>query len=219
MANYRFRVTFEDHDEVSRDIEVRSTQTFEEFHYAIHNAIGFDGSKQASFYMSDDNWKKGKEISNKETNDDESGLISSMKKSRLCDFIADPHQKIYYIFDFSNPWTFQIELIKINREDEPGASYPRIIKTSGEAPKQYGASTIAPPPLPEDFDGDIDLDEDEVEMETESEDLGVDEADIPEGEDKGSFEASAGDGEDEEGFETAEGDGVDEEAFGDAEEM
>ena len=26
---------------------------------------------------------------------------ASMKKSRLCDFIADPHQKIYYVFDFS----------------------------------------------------------------------------------------------------------------------
>lgn len=219
MANYRFRVTFEDHDEVSRDIEVRSTQTFEDFHYAIHNSIGFDASKPASFYMSDDNWKKGKEISNKEINDEEAGLVSQMKKSRLCDFIADPHQKIYYIFDFASPWAFHIELIKINREEEAGATYPRTVKTVGDAPKQYGTSTIAPPPLPEDFDGEPDLDEEDEELETETDDLGVDEADIPEGEDKGGFEATAEEGEDEEGFETAEGEGIDDEAFGDSEEI
>src|SRR5437762_2397 len=46
MATYRFRVTFEDYDDVTRDIEIRSTQTFEEFHHAIQNAIGFDASKQ-----------------------------------------------------------------------------------------------------------------------------------------------------------------------------
>lgn len=215
MANYRFRVTFEDHDEVSRDIEVRSTQTFEDFHFAIHNSIGFDASKPASFYMSDDNWKKGKEITNKDVSEEQLPQLSLMRKARMCDYIADPHQKIYYIFDFQNPWTFRVELIKINREEEPGASYPRTVKSTGEAPKQYNTLTTAPLPLPEDFDGELDL-EDEEEIETETEDLGVDTADIPEGEDKGDFVAETEDGE--EGFETAEGDGIDEEAFDDTEE-
>jgi hypothetical protein len=217
MANYRFRVMFEDHDEVSRDIEVRSTQTFDDFHHAIHNAIGFDSSKPASFYMSDDNWKKGKEISNKEITEEQQQLISSMKKARLCDFIVDPHQKIYYIFDPANPWTFRIELIKINREDEHGANYPRTVKSVGDAPKQYGGTVIAPPPLPEDFDGELDLDlEEDEEIETETEVLGVDEVDIPEGEDKGDFTASAG--EDEEGFEPAGEDAMEDEGFPEAEE-
>ena len=64
MATYRFRVTFEDFDDITRDIEIRSTQTFEEFHYAIQNAIGFDASKPTSFFLSDDNCKKGKEMKN-----------------------------------------------------------------------------------------------------------------------------------------------------------
>src|SRR5205085_8708558 len=99
MATYRFRVTFEDYDDVTRDIEIRSTQTFEEFHHAIQNAIGFDASKPASFYISDDNWKKGKEITTRNLSEEESEKIASVKNSRLCDFIVDPHQKFYYVFD------------------------------------------------------------------------------------------------------------------------
>lgn len=217
MANYRFRVTFEDHDEVSRDIEIRPTQTFEEFHYAIHNAIGFDANKPSSFYMSDDNWKKGKEISNKEVKEEQQELVSSMKKARLASFIADPHQKIYYIFDFTSPWTFRIELIKINREDEAGATYPRTVRSIGDAPKQYGGAPTLPPPIPEDFEGlDLDLEDDEEEVETETEDLIVDETEIPEGEDKGDFEAAGVEGEDEE---FAADEGIDEQAFDDTEEI
>lgn len=194
MATYRFKVTFEDHDEVSRDIEIRSTQTFDDLHQAIHSAIGFDGAKPSSFYMSDDNWKKGKEITSKPIAEDDTTKYE-MKKARLCDFIVDPHQKIYYIFDFSSHWTFRIELIKINREEDPHAKYPRCVKSTGEAPKQFNNPTIAAIPIPEDFDllEDIDDEEDEDEAEeAETDVLGIDVAELPEGEEKDeSFTAAA----------------------------
>src|SRR4051812_48611120 len=122
MAVYRFRVTFEDHDEVSRDIEIRSTQTFEDLHHAIHSFIGFDASKPASFFMSDDNWKKGKEITSRDLKAAEKEKVKQMRGSRLLDDIADPHQKIYYIFDPAAQWAFRIELMKIIVNEEIGAS-------------------------------------------------------------------------------------------------
>jgi hypothetical protein len=152
MAVYRFRITFEDFDDVQRDIEIKSTQTFEELNSIIHTSIGFDASKPASFYMSDDYWKKGKEITSRELKEEEKTNVALMKKSRLCDFIADPHQKIYYVFDFGSMWTFRIELIKIIVNEEIGATYPRCIKVMGEAPKQYGVTNLGAVPEPEDFD-------------------------------------------------------------------
>jgi len=152
MAVYRFRLTFEDFDDVHRDIEIKSTQTFEDFHQAIHAAIGFDGAKPASFYMSDDYWKKGKEITTRDLKEEEKDRVVTMKKSRLCDFIADPHQKIYYIFDFNAMWWFHVELIKILVNEEAGATYPRSVKVIGEAPKQYGITNLGAVPEPEDFD-------------------------------------------------------------------
>ncbi len=209
MATYRFRVTFEDFDDITRDIEIRSTQTFEEFHYAIQNAIGFDASKPTSFFLSDDNWKKGKEITTREIIDSETETASPLKNSRLCDFIIDPHQKIYYLFDTASQWTFRIELVKINREEELGASYPRCIKSVGEAPKQYGATNIAVLPVPEeDFDIAIEDETDEVD---DAEELLVDASEIPEGKEKESFIKADNDSADDE-FETADEDAVDEES-------
>src|SRR5438477_3823792 len=108
MAVYRFRITFEDHDDVSRDIEIRTTQTFEDLHHAIHSFIGFDASKPASFYLSDDNWKKGEEITSRDLKKDEKGKIKKMRSERMLDTIADPHQKIYYLFDPAAQWAFRI---------------------------------------------------------------------------------------------------------------
>ncbi|MBK7855962.1 MAG: hypothetical protein IPJ79_14750 [Bacteroidetes bacterium] len=62
MAIYRFKVSFEDYEDVSREIEIKSDQTFAELHHAIQSAISFDGQKQSSFYMSNDNWIKGRKF-------------------------------------------------------------------------------------------------------------------------------------------------------------
>lgn len=208
MATYRFRIIFDDHDDITRDIEIKSTQTFEDLHYAIHNSIGFDASKPASFYMSDDNWKKGKEISTRILKDEEKEKIDFSKNSRLCDYIIDPHQKIFYIFDFSAPWSFRIELVKISREETSGITYPRCVKTVGEAPKQYGTSTITTPPVVDEFE--IDIDED-LEIETdETEELGIEESELPESVEKDTFLKAEDDSADND-FETAEEDAIDDE--------
>ena len=182
MAVYKFRVTFEDYDDVSRDIEIKATQTFEDFHYAIHSYIGFDASKQASFFMSDDFWKKGKEISNRDLKGDDKVNVAPMRNARLCDFIIDPHQKIYYLFDPQEKWTFRIELVKILTTEDNSSPYPKCVRTVGEAPKQYPPAPGAVIPQPEDFDEatapDLDVAEDDTGNEVES---GVDDDDIPSG--------------------------------------
>lgn len=184
MATYRFRVTFEDHDDISRDIEIRSTQNFDDLHNAIHSSIGFDGDKPSSFYMSDDNWKKGKEITSKQISENDTSKIS-MKNARLCDYIADPHQKIYYIFDFGSHWTFRIELIKINREEDQHAKYPRCVKSVNDAPKQYNTLTIGAVAESEEINTLEDIDDEEEDIDAEdSEILAIDTDELPEGVEK-----------------------------------
>lgn len=136
MAVYKFRITFEEFDDVSRDIEIKSTQNFSDLHHAIQEAVKFDNKHDASFYMSDDYWTKGQEISlNKKKKSKE--IIPLMSKSRICDFIIDPHQKFYYVFDNELQWAFHVELIKILLDEDPNAAYPRVVRTVNDAPKQY----------------------------------------------------------------------------------
>jgi len=134
---YRFRLVFEDYDEVIRDFEIKSTQFFSDLHSAIQTAIGFDNLRPSSFYMSNDNWIKGQEIST-EIRKNKAGEESVlMENSRLCDFIADPHQKIYYVCDFDANWTFNIELMKILPAADANKEYPICVKTAGSPPRQY----------------------------------------------------------------------------------
>lgn len=152
MAVYRFKVTFEDNEEVYREIEIKSTQHFEDFHNIIVQSIGFDNLHTASFYISDDYWRKGDEITLRPLDDDDTDLRKrkglppkkQMNKCKIATVIDDPHQKFVYVYDLKTGWSFLVELLKI-LADDPKSSYPKCVKTVGEAPKQYKTSAVVPP--------------------------------------------------------------------------
>lgn len=153
MAVYRLRVWFEDQEDVYREIDIQTRQTFLNLHQAIQQSIAFDGSKDAAFFISDDYWRKGREIAlNPKLDDDDDDddyrrpkkpKPAAMHDAKLADFIDDPHQKILYLFDPQALWTFHIELIKI-LNDDPKTTYPNLYKSNGIAPKQY--KVVTPPP-------------------------------------------------------------------------
>ena len=131
MISYTFKITFEDLEDVTRVIEILASQSFLDFHNAIQAAINFDGTKEASFYVATDNWRKGKEITNADKAD-----IPQMADAKLRDWIIDPHQKFLYVSDFEAEWTLMVELTKIQKSDAT-KEFPILIKKTGEAPKQY----------------------------------------------------------------------------------
>ncbi len=137
MSLFKFRVWMEDDDTVFRDIEVLPTNSMLEFHKAILTAFGFDHKHEASFFKSNDNWQKGKEIS---LNKKEGALL--LDKVALVQLIDDPHQKFLYLYDYQKEWSFCCEILSIGTE-KPENKYPRLARKEGEAPKQYGESIIA----------------------------------------------------------------------------
>jgi hypothetical protein len=139
MAVYKFKITFEDYDDIFRVVEIKSTQTFFDFHKAILESIGFDQKQMASFYMSNDSWKRFQEVTLEDMSDrdEPEKKLPIMSKSKLADFIADPHQKMIYIYDFIELWTLHIELTGIEIKETAGKKYPVCTKTVGLPPKQY----------------------------------------------------------------------------------
>lgn len=172
MALYRFKVSFEDYDDVSREIEIKSTQTFEKLHQIIHQSIGFNPEFASSFYMTNDNWIKGTEITYLPNEKRIKQNIALMSESRLSNFIEDPFQRIYYIFDHAKPWTFQIQLVKILIDFDKNMEYPIVTKTIGIAPKQFGI--IAPVIADDEMDLDFLAALDEGEEPEETDLLGLD---------------------------------------------
>lgn len=157
MALYRFRVTFEDYDDVSRDIDVKSNQTFEDLHKAIHQSTGYNPEFPSSFYISNDQWMKGEEITYLPNQKRIDRKIPLMEKIKLSSFIEDPHQKFYYTFNFDRPFDFHVELMKIILDDAPGVTYPAVIRSVGEAPKQFGNVFNPAVEAAEAPDGDFDF--------------------------------------------------------------
>jgi hypothetical protein len=137
MLVYKFRVVLEQDDTIYRDIELKPAQFFSDFNTIILKAFGFDDKHEASFYSTNDSWIMGEEISlNKKDG------IKLMSKIPLAQFIDDPHQKFIYVYDYLVEWNFLIELMTVT-EVATKETYPRIVKTEGIAPKQYGNEPIA----------------------------------------------------------------------------
>ncbi|TDS11125.1 IS1096 element passenger TnpR family protein [Sphingobacterium paludis] len=157
MAIYRFRVTFEDYEDIYREIDMPSRATFLELHEAIHNSTGYRSDVSSSFYVSNDQWKKGTEISLLPSDRKAEAGVLTMEAIRLSKFIDDPHQKFYYVYNFDRPYDFHVELVKILKEED-GKIYPLISKSVGEAPKNAAAAAF---PLSTGVDDDDD-DDDEV---------------------------------------------------------
>lgn len=153
MAIYRFKVSFEDYDDVIREIDIKSTQTFEDLHHAIHRTTGYNSDKSSSFYVSNDHWIKAEEIAFLPSQRKADAGVALMTGTKLYKFIDDPHQKFYYTYNFERPYDFHVELIKI-LDEEKGKEYPTLVRSNGEAPRPPGSVVI---PVETDEEGDFDF--------------------------------------------------------------
>lgn len=140
MHIYHFRVLSDENDNFQRDIEIQSTQTFEDFREVLHDCIKFKGNELSSFFKCEADWSKSEEITLIEmpVNDENPQWV--MSDCIIRDFVDDPHQRFIYEYDFLNLNIFFIELLKI-KPLENGIKYPRCIFSSGE---NQAALTIKP---------------------------------------------------------------------------
>ena len=113
MAILKFRVYFEDDDSVYRDIAIRHTQSFLELHQTILKSFEFDSKHGATFYRSNDNWQRGREISLEVYGKQYKAAPLLMKETTIGSEIRDPNQKFIYVYDFAKSWTFLVELINV----------------------------------------------------------------------------------------------------------
>lgn len=156
---YRFRVILDNDtdDDVFRDLEIRETDTLEDLHNIITQSFGFDGTEMASFYISDDKWEQGEEISLFDLSDDNSARL--MSETVINDVVHEISPKLIYVYDFFSMWTFFVELAEIVEESQ-GVTYPNIMFVKGQVPDD------APQKLfeAEDFDDNFDEFEDDLDI-------------------------------------------------------
>ena len=168
---YRFRVIL-DHDEkedIFRDIEIRETDSLEDLHNAITQSFGFDGLEMASFYVSNEDWEQGEEISMFDVSEGHSDT-RTMSETALNAVLDKTQTKLIYVYDFMNMWTFLVELAEIVEVTE-GTDYPNLMFVHGQIPDSAPEKAFEA----ENFDDDLDeFDDDELDVDDYS-DLDFDE--------------------------------------------
>jgi hypothetical protein len=142
MAILKFRAYLEEDESVYRDIAVKHTHNFYDLFLQIMKAFEFDQKHQATFYRSNDKWLRGREISVEKY--DKSYVIDPliMQETQIGSEIKDTNQRFILEYDFDKQWIFLIELININKEEDPRLNYPSITRSEGIGPTQYGAKSV-----------------------------------------------------------------------------
>lgn len=154
---YKFRIISDENEDFFRDIEIKSSNNFFEFHTIIQNSVNFDKSQIASFFTTNDDWEKIDEITLMDMSDFDKSKIHVMHKTKIEDFIKQPGDKLIYAFDFFSDRCFFIELMKTSKIDT-SKKYPILINGQGKAPKQIMVADISISDFESDFDDDIDDD-------------------------------------------------------------
>ncbi|MCK0160276.1 plasmid pRiA4b ORF-3 family protein [Allomuricauda sp. F6463D] len=149
---YKIRIILDAEDDIFRDIEIEDQSNLEDFHNAITQAFGFEGSEMASFYTCDEEWNQDEEIALFDMSENGSD-VRLMNETSLDDVMNEKNPKLIYVYDFLSMWTFFVELADIV-DKEDGKTYPSILFTFGELPdappeKKFEAK-------PDDDEGDFD---------------------------------------------------------------
>ena len=142
MAILKFRAYFEEDDSVYRDVAIRHSQSFFDLHEAILKSFEFDTKHGATFYRSNDNWQRGREISLQAYDKAYKAPPLLMKDTTIGSEIRDTNQKFIYVYDFVKNWTFLVELINVSKEENPKMSYPATVRKEGIPPSQYGTKSL-----------------------------------------------------------------------------
>ncbi|MEI6137693.1 MAG: plasmid pRiA4b ORF-3 family protein [Mariniphaga sp.] len=144
-GNFIFKVSLE--KTVWRMISISNAHSLDDLHLAIQDAFDFDNDHLYSFFMDGKRYSRDRY----ESPNCEDGPFAD--EAIIGEIGLYTGQKILYLFDYGDSWEFDVQLLKINEEEEP-LKEPQIIDSKGEAPEQY--------PYWEDYDDeDEDLEEDE----------------------------------------------------------
>lgn len=152
---YKFRIILDDErTDVFRDIEIESTETLEDLHYAIVEAFEFDGKEMASFYKSDQDWNQGDEISLFEMEG-----VALMVETTIEEVVNKENRNLLYVYDFQALWTFFVELFEVKNPQE-GITYPCVVGRLGYLPNDAPEKDFGYDDFDDDFNG-TEFDQDE----------------------------------------------------------
>lgn len=129
---YKIRVILNTEEDAIRDIAIDSASSLEDLHNSITNSFGFIGDQMASFYRSDETWVQGEEHPLFDMGEGRDRKIQ-MSEIKLEDVLKQANDKMIYVYDFFNMWSFYVELIE-NDFEHSNIELPALLLSLGVVP-------------------------------------------------------------------------------------
>jgi len=143
MPVLKFRVAWEEDDNIFRDIELTTGQTFFQFREAILQPFEMKTKGDASFFESNEKWVRRREISAQVLINKKDAPALAMIKTPVSALVDNPDKKFIYIVNDKREWTFLISLIGIEREEKHKQTYPACVRSEGLPPAQTFIKDVA----------------------------------------------------------------------------
>ncbi len=169
---YKFRIVSDEVENFKREIEIDADSTFLDLRNAILESVGYDKGQMSSFFVCEDGWEKGREITLEDMGSDSSEDVYLMDESVLSDFVEDEGQRLIFVFDYLTDRSFFMEL----KRTTPGKHLDAAVCTAsvGDAPDEgvnlddfdakidaKAAAAASTSDIDEDFYGSEEFNEDE----------------------------------------------------------
>jgi hypothetical protein len=132
---YKFRMISGDQVPFLRDYEIDADSSFLDFHNFIQSNLNFDRHQLASFFLADENWSKGMELTLLDMQNDTGFAAIPMETVKLCDLLKTKKERLLYIFDIFSDRAFFLEIIDIF-DPKSNIVFPVCSSSIGEAPEQ-----------------------------------------------------------------------------------
>lgn len=131
---FKFKIISDKVENFVLHIDADAKNTFFELHEAIQDVCKYDPSELATFYLADEEWDKGLEISMFNSNLPKKRATVSMKDTSLGDYLKGKEDKLIYVFDVLDQKSLYIELSEIVMERK--LNTPIVTVNRGMAPAQ-----------------------------------------------------------------------------------
>lgn len=173
---YKFRLVSDEVDNFKREIDIDADATFLDLRNAICDSVGYDKEQMHSFFLCDEGWEKGREITLEDMGSDSSEDVYLMEDTVLSDFIEDEGQRMIFVFDYITDRAFFLEM----KKSTPGRSLkdPVCTLAMGNPPSESvdlddfeakidakAAAAAGSADLDEDFYGSTEFNDDEFDVE------------------------------------------------------
>ncbi len=130
---YQFQIVSQESQNFRLEVALDEKHSFFDFHSIIQKSVGFESHQLASFFVSNNRWRKLVEISMLDLGINGAAFYI-MQKTKLCDLLQNVGQQLIYTFDFLNDRSFFIELTGIIMERN--LNEPLVALKQGDAPVQ-----------------------------------------------------------------------------------